>query len=425
MSTLESAFHNYGLIVSIYVTMLILCALIFRRRYLVVLAIINFRGIGGLAAILAIPLISPFQIDYLSLFTAIFIEVFCAAVFMLAGIRIIKFLRSSAKVISDQKMILLLLAKTVFFMLNYVAADGQYGIFSDDSRIDFLRISPILSRTMYLDMIIDFTVLLSVGLRCLSAKRIRWRDFGILLALISLNYLTGSKGATFMNIFFVVLFLYSALPHAFSFVSKTRAIRILCSFAIIFFVYTYQLSIEHQVSIWEQIGLLYYRFLMSADARIMSFDPNITNYVLLQPHSNLLAELFRGPARILGASVAEFPIGVYQFQAELNTTNYVGATNQLSAMFVIYDDWGGRLISFVVIASVVGLAFLLFSTMLNSRNSGVAWVSVAALYYLSTTMCLGFDAFVQMLPISVIIVLLFWTLRQLVGDAWSTPRGSS
>ena len=419
MSTLIAAFYNVKLISAIYIAILIfifilgLIILLPKQRHeLITLGIIDHGGLLGMAAIFAMPFISPFNVNYSDIFIGIFIEIFCAIIFLLSGLQIIKFLRTRAKIISQQRIYLLLLFKAVFFIMNYIGSGGQYGVFASDSRIDFLQISPILARTMYIDMMIDFIVLLNIGLQFATTKRIGLSKLGIILILIFLNFLSGSKGAMLLLIIYVALFTYAALPRSISSIPKKVIISLVSIFGIIVAIYIYALSKTHDMSVSDQIDVILYRFLLSADARIMAFDPNITRYILSQYHGDLLSELFRGPAKILGASVAEFPIGVYQFQEELNTTNYVGATNQLSAMFVIYRDYYW-FVAFSVVAIVMFSAYQLFSRTLKSNNAGVAWVSAAALYYLSSTLVLGFDAFVQLLPISVATVFIIWTITSL------------
>lgn len=412
MSTLDAAFNNVGQIYLIYGLILafyLFASIILKKRGLLALGLINYAGLLGLAVMIALPIISPFQLNYSALLNGIAIEIFCAGIFLLAGYRIISFMRLDARLLSNSILLVMLAFKVTFFVLNYLAADGQYGIFSDDSRIDFIQMSPVLARTMYLDMIIDFIVLCNITMRCLACRRIKAMDVAILLSVVLLNFLTGSKGATFLLMATVILFIYAATPNIMTRLSKKAAAGFVVASALIVFGYVYMLSESHQVTLEEQINLTLSRFMLSADARIMAFDPDVNRYVLSQPHGEFLSELFRGPARIVGATTAEFPIGVYQYQYQVGTTNYVGSTNQLSAMFVTYGDeyWLGE---FLVVAGLMLSAYALLSASLRSSSNLVAWVSAASLYWLSTTLSQGFDAFVQLLPISLILIFLLWVL---------------
>ncbi|MGB9150207.1 MAG: hypothetical protein WCB36_08160 [Burkholderiales bacterium] len=405
MSLLTAALQSSLLIVTIYSALIMLLALTARKRgQIVALALINHAGLFGLAALLAIPVISPFHTNYLTLSLAILAELFCVYIFFLSGIGVVNFLKSRASAISDRQVVILFVAKALFFAINYFAAGGQYGIFSDDSRIDFLVTSPTLSKTRYLDGLIDFIILLGVGIRYTSLKRIRLRDLSIILAINGFGLLTGSKGSTLLLTVYVMLFVYAAFPLAFS--SKVK-LNIICFFSALVFGYVYILSDILEVTIEALINLSLARFILSADARLMAFDPNISQYVLSQPHGALLAELFRGPAKMLGIPVAEFSIGVYQFQAELGTTNYVGSTGQLIALLVTYGDdfWLGE---FIVVASLALFTYKLFSTSLKSRAPGLAWLSAASLYQLSATLAQGYEAYVQLLPICIVVIMLFW-----------------
>ncbi|MEP7300804.1 MAG: hypothetical protein ABI699_04690 [Caldimonas sp.] len=423
MSQLSAALFHSTLIWALLVASLALLPLLFRRPAgrIVVLGVIDQGAMFGLAALLALPIISPFPIDPFKLIPAIAIELFCILLFVVSGLRIVRFMRSRKAIVDDRAIALLILAKLGFFALNYAAAGGQYGIFSDDSRIDFLTLSPTISKTRYLDGLIDFVVLLNVGARCISARRVRLFDAAAVLAINAFGFLTGSKGGTLLLMAYAMLFLYVAFPKAFS--SRTKAI-IVAILVFMIFAYMVFLSTVLQVTLEELLNLSLARFVLSADARIMSFDPNVTSYVLSQPHGTLLAELFRGVSRAIGAPVAEFTMGIYQFEAELGTSNFVGSTSQLSALFVTYggDFWLGE---FMVVAGVVLAAFKLFSMCLQSRSPALAWAAAASLYQLNTTLPQGFEAYVQLLPICVIVVLVFWAFRRRLARRRPDPPAKS
>jgi hypothetical protein len=414
MSTLDAAFQHAQLIFGIYIALVLAYGLLApsgRRSGAMAIAVINHGGLIGLAVILAIPFISPFPVGMLQVAIGIVIEIFCAFVFFMSSWQIINFLRTSAKVVPDRYLLLLILFKLCFFAANYIASGGQYGIFSDDSRIDFLTISPLLGRTWYLDMIIDFTVLLSTALRYLEHKKFRIRDWLGVFAIIIITFLTGSKGATFLLMAYVILFIYAAFPHLIALIPKWAILlaTLICSAAV--YGYVYVLSELLQVPVSDQITLTLSRFLLSADARIMAFDPNINTYVLSQPHGAFLSELFRGPARILGLSTAEFPIGIYQYQYQADTTNYVGSTNQLSAMFIIY---GGAfwLVEFFIVGVLMWLMYNFLRYSIQSNKLAVRWVSAASFFLLSDNLDKGFDAFVQLLPICVLVIVILKALSK-------------
>lgn len=406
MSTLNAAFQNADLIFGIYVALILSYGLIERqgrRTGAMAIAVINHGGLIGLAAILAMPFISPFPVDLVQVLTGILIEIFCAFVFFMSSWQIIKFLRTNATVISDRYLLLLIVFKLLFFITNYIASGGQYGIFSDDSRIDFLTISPFLARTFYLDMLIDFIVLLNLALRYKVQKKFRSKDLLFFLVLTCITFLTGSKGATFLLLFYIILFIYTAFPRIVALVPRRIVALVFLILLMIITSYVYVLSEFLEVTFIDQISLTLSRFLLSADARIMVFDPEINKFVLSQPHGIFISELFRGPARMIGLPTAEFPIGVYQYQYQVGTTNYVGSTNQLSAMFVLY---GGNfwLIEFLAVSSIMWVTYEFLKYSIKSCKPAVSWVAAASFFWLSDTLCKGFDAFVQLLPICVLLI---------------------
>jgi hypothetical protein len=433
MSTLEAAFQRADLIFYIYVAIVLVHGAFVRpgrRSGAMAIAVINHGGLIGLASTLAMPFISPFPFDTIKFLTGTFIEITCAIFFFMGSLQIVRFIRIRSNIIPDRYIFLLIFAKFIFFVANYLVSDGQYGIFSDDSRIDFLITSPLLARTLYLDMTIDFILLLSIGLRCLSQRTVRFQDLFGVLSIICITFLTGSKGASFLMIAYVILYIYAAYPNLISMMPKWSISFVILVFLSLVFGYIYILSDLLQVPVSDQILLTFSRFLLSADARIMAFDPKVTDYVLSQPHGAFIAELFRGPARLLGLATAEFPIGVYQYQFQVETTNFVGSTNQLSAMFVIY---GGSfwLIEFFVVGGLMLLAFKLLQSAIMGRSSAGAWVAAASFFWLSDTFCKGFDAFVQLLPISMLIIFAFtaqrkfrWSARPAARQAFSKNSGT-
>jgi hypothetical protein len=423
MSTLDAAFQNSTLIFGVYMVF-VLCYGLFApngcRRSALAIAVINHGGLIGLAVILVMPFVSPFPVYIVQFLTGVFIELFCAIVFWVASWQIIKFLRTSARVIPDKYLILLILLKLIFFAVNYISSGGQYGIFSDSSRIDFLTLSPLLAKSWILDMIVDFIVLLNMALRYLEQKKYRFRDWLSVLAIISLSFLSGSKGATFLLIAYVILFIYAAFPYIFSLIPKW-VVALFAGISILaIYGYVYILSELLQVPVGDQIALTLSRFLLSADARIMSFDPNINNFVLSQPHGAFLSELFRGPARMLGLPTAEFSVGIYQYQYQAGTTNFIGSTNQLSAMFIMF---GGAfwLIEFLVILGLTWLSYIFLKSSIRSDRLAVRWVAAASFFHLSDTLGKGFEAFVQLLPICVFLIV---TLSILPRFRWMPHRVS-
>ncbi|MCX6131632.1 MAG: hypothetical protein NTX25_21545, partial [Proteobacteria bacterium] len=335
MSTLDAAFQSGPLIFGIFSAIVLAYGLIAsrgNRRSAIAIAVINHGGLIGLAVILAIPFISPFRVSLSQVLMGLFVEAFCAIFFFMSSWQIIKFLRGTPRIIPDKYLLLLIFLKLVFFAANYIASGGQYGIFSIGSRIDFLTISPIIARTWYLDMIIDFIVLLSIALRCFEQRKIHLKDLLGVFSIIIISFLSGSKGASFLMIIYAMLYIYAAFPGIVSLISKKAIFLTASIFSAATYAYIYISSNLLQVSVSDQINLSLSRFLLSADARIMAFDPNINHFVLSQPHGAFLAELFRGPARILGLPTAEFSFGIFQYQYQAQTTDFVGSTNQLSSI---------------------------------------------------------------------------------------------
>ena len=407
MNTLDAAFQNIYLIFIIYGIFILMYGLLAKpgcRGKSMAIAVIDHGSLIGLAAILSMPLISPFHVDIIQVLTGVFVEVFCAAVFFMSSIQIINFLRAGSKIIPGQYVWMMIFCKLFFFVANYMASDGQYGIFSDDSRLDFIKISPIISRTWYLDMIIDFIIFLNISLKCLVQKKIKAADLISTISIIGISFLTGSKGASFLMITYAMLFVYAAFPRIVSKISTSILVFYALILSGIIFIYIYFLSESLGVSVGDQIRLTLSRFLLSADARIMAFDPNVNEFILSQPHGVFLSELFRGPARILGLLTAEFPIGVYQYQYQAGTTNYVGSTNQLSAMFIIYGGYFW-VAEFFIVSSLVWLTYKFLKYSIHSNKLAVRWVSAASFFLLSDSLCKGFDAFLQLLPICILLII--------------------
>lgn len=411
MSLLTIAIQNTSTIALVYFVLIVCFAFPFFgiRREVLILGLVNNGGIFGLAALPVVAFASPFAVDYGLLCISLFVDLCCLAVFLITGFRIIHFIRSTKSSISNSFIVALIATKTIFFVVNYFASNGQYGIFSDDSRIDFLTISPLISKTRYIDAMIDFGLLLAIGARCAKCRKINLFDtFGV-VAVICFGFLTGSKGGALLTLVYTLLFVYAAFPRAFS--SRLLWRITLVALAVIG-SYVYFLSEMLNIKYIDLIVLSLVRFVLNADARIMALDPSVAQYVLSHAHGTLLVELFRGPSMLLGISVAEFPIGIYQYRAELGVTNYVGSTNQLSAMFTTFgtDFW---FVDLFLLLFLIAIIYFYFSSMLYSRVPGLALCASASLYWLAITFCQGFDAFVQMLPVCILTAATIWVLSSI------------
>jgi hypothetical protein len=372
----------------------------------------------GFAALLMIPYLSPYPTSAFDLARALLIEGFCVAVFLWTSLKIVDYLRSTASYISRKQLLFLIGLKGMFFAANYYASGGQYGVFSNDSRIDYLALSPFISKTRYFDGLIDFVILLGVGICWIKLKDRFW--FGV-IAVCAVNLfglLTGSKGGTLLLTAYAVLLLYAAFPSAFSIRVKTSLVLLLLMFVS---AYISVLSSLLVVELDDLLSLSLVRFVLAADARLMAFDPDVTGYVLSHPHGSLLAELFRGAARAIGVPVAEFSMGVYQFEAELGTTNYVGSTSQLTALFVTYGR-GSWVPEFLLVALLVLSVSRLLVGLLKSRHPGLAWLGAASAYQLNASLAQGFEAYVQLLPICIVLLLVIWGAQQLWQILAPFPR---
>ena len=405
---LRSALSSSGLIFAVYVVILIFSSLIFKRvkGRILALGLVNYGGLIGLAAFLSMPLYSPLPLDYQKLVCGIILEILCAGIFLYTSWKIILFVRYSAQTISYIYIYLLIILKLLFFIINYVNSGGVYGIFSNDSRLDFLTISPTIAKTRYLDWIIDFVVLLSISLECVQTRTITLKSLIAVLAIIFFGFMTGSKGGTILLLTCTVLITYASNPDLFSSIPRKLFLWAAVLLTNVISLYVYILSEVLDIPFKIMVDMTFARFLLSADARIMAFDSKITEYILSHPHGSLLAELFRGPSKLLGIQVAEFPIGIYQYQAEYGTTNFVGSTNQFSAMVIIFGD-NHALIDLFIVFIILYLLILLFTTTLRGKNIYTAWLSAASLFWLVNTFSQGFDAFVQIVPICLITLLFF------------------
>lgn len=424
MSTLSAAFSYIGYIYIVYFLIIIIYGMIGKIIYqgkLWVIALINIAGLIGLSSLVLIPFYSPYPIEVDKFLVVILIELICAIYFAITILRIAGFLSKNLEPLKDQQILILLFLKLVFVIANYIAAGGEYGIFSTGSRIDFIQISPIISRLWYLDMLFDFIINVSVILSCIIYK-VRLKDILFISVVVLLSYIGGSKGASFLLLFYSILIVYIA-KYKFINISIKKYFIMIMIFIIGIPFYIYKLSQFNNVLFTEQLTLTIARFLLSADARIMSFDPNVTKYVIDSGGgANLLSELFRGPARLFGFYTAEFPIGIYQYQYEVGTTGYVGSTNQLSAMFSIYLDQY-FLFSLLI---VVGLMVIIYKFFVYNLNYGglISWLSLASIYWLAVTFSQGYDAYVQLAEISIFTVLFLRLFLTMVNKQYRVKNGS-
>lgn len=404
MTTLDIVFNNIEIY---FINVLLLYILIyiysktFNNNYIFTISIINNTQIFAFASIICLYLTTDKSIDVENLFIFFNVEVVCFYIFYKTSKLIIYTIGNDYNVLDKKTIVSLLLLKLVILLVNYYFSNGQYGIFSNGSRIDYFQISPLLSKILYVDILIDFMVDISIFKKIITRKSIRISDLIILLTVISIGFTSGSKGSSLLIIIYSSLYVILGFPKLLNIKYKRFMI---ISFIIIIFSYIYFSSIVNDVSFLRQFEIALHRFFLGSDARIMAFDEDINRYILSMNHGELLSELFRGPARLFGLFNADYPIGIYQYRFLFNTEEYVGSTTQLSAIFLIYKNSYWLLIEFLLFF-IFYCVFIFLQTIINlSRSFFVKALCCASLYWLSTMFINGFDAYVQLLPIVIIFV---------------------
>jgi len=233
----------------------------------------------------------------------------------------------------------------------------------------------------------------------------------IILAVITLSFLTGSKGSAILIVAYSILFTYAAFPRAFSI--RLRLV-IVVTMALGSLGYVYSLSQVLRIDFGDMLTETLSRFVLSADARLMAFDPGINQYVLRQPHGSLLSELFHGIALLVGARVSEFPFGVYQYEALTGIKSYVGSTSQLSALFVVYGDGGYyTFCALTVIVLCAAVTYRCFLKLIRSADTALGWFAAAALPALLMYFQGGFDAYPQQVEVYIVLFFGFVLFRNL------------
>lgn len=408
MSLLSILLDKFYLIIFIYLLILFVINIIFtkNKKNVILLCIVNNGGLIGLSSIIALSFLGENDIAISTYIGSLIIEIILALFFVYTGLKIIDFLRYKDP-INNRYIIISVGLKVFIFLVLYVAVDGQYGIFANSSRIEFLLISPALSKLRYIDAIIDFILCLAIFMKFIKYRSINLIDIIGLISVVLFGFLTGSKGGSLMTLLYGFLICLSLNNKNNSIFIK----RLFIYLTIFCVAYVFILSISKDLSAYDMFEVILIRFILNADARIMAFDPGVNNFVLSNIHGNLLEELFRGPSMLIGSNVAEFPLGVYQYMHELGVSNYTGATNQLSAIFATYGPESTDCIYLAAIVSVFSLYMLtlyIFLRFAKSNFNLLSWFSISSIFWLNITITQGFDAFVQLVPITYLLLLILY-----------------
>jgi hypothetical protein len=231
----------------------------------------------------------------------------------------------------------------------YINKDN-YGIFSNESRIDYLN-------NNFFNKYITYTIhLLNIYIFILFASYLRkYNQLGAFFYIYVLinsifSILAGSKGGAVINLisFFSLL----------DFKQQKRRIIILSILTVITLIFTIIfISTYLNLDAIKFIDLAFNRIFLVNDTRALSIDYyniNANNSI------NILVESFRSISdKILNINPSYPPIGQYLYQYFFQSNIYIGGNASATALFISYDTIMGKLIFFIILNMFVLSIFLL------------------------------------------------------------------
>lgn len=239
-------------------------------------------------------------------------------------------------------------------ILVYLLAQGDYGLFAEGSRIEYIADSKLSLYLTYIGMLIG-GVTTPIAAMIVSRKR-KWSKEVLLyiLAAMVISLLSGSKGAGLLQLIMLVCMIkLKTATEYLKLMWVPIVLGLVFTGLTVFFVGDFfKLDSENMIS------LMYARIFLVNDGRALAIDfadaLNNGGYSLFQ-------ESFRSFASMLDNPPVNLPLGQFLYREAFDTQGLLGANTSSTALLIVY---GG------------GMEKLLFAMVL--------FVTLAVLYWLAT-----------------------------------------
>ncbi len=305
-----------------------------KKRIITSIIVLNWAPIVGLAVMIYIFIFSKtvYKSELLLLVIVIEFVLLFIVTFLLQDL-LVKIKQNIHLYSSSNILIKLLCISNVIVIYLIASNPTSMGIFSEGSRIDYLSSGTLPLLLTYLSMVIQTSIMVSIGARVYVGKLSKLDFFAIFSSFVG-SLLAGSKGAIFLSIVYMIVIAWG-LGHHFS-----RWLKILVPLVALPLVgvYTFILTQFLNTTFIQNINMAISRFVLSADGRALASDYQIRDALMENIHGSLLSEIFKAFAPRLGFIVSDIPLGVAQYAAAFNIQAYVGANAGISSLILSYYD---------------------------------------------------------------------------------------
>ena len=248
--------------------------------------------------------------------------------------------------------IVVALALPLFFV-------GNFGIFSDGSRNEYLADSRWFMYSAYASILIQ-AVMVPIVAAILNYEK-RWNKFVVLYLIIVsvLSLLAGSKGGGIMSIFAILSLL--------KFREAKEYIRLLrfplIASVTVFISSIYYLGRFLALDPLQMTSLMFVRIFMNNDARALAIDIGGSQNL------SLFRESFRSLATLLGSPPVNPALGQYLYAQAFNTSGFVGANTSSTALLIAYGGPFEKAMFSVLLCTIAIFVYLLTCVRGRGRHS--------------------------------------------------------
>jgi hypothetical protein len=279
---------------------------------------------------------------------------------------------------------------------------GQFGIFSNGSRNDYLADSKLLIYTTYASLLIQ-AAMVPVIAAILNCEK-KWNKLIVFyLAFVSvLSVLGGSKGGGVLSICAILSLL--KFRRAIDYVRLLRLPFI--SIVIILSSTVYYLGRFLALEPLQMIWLMFARIFINNDARALAIDFSDSHNL------SLFRESFRSFATFLGSPPVNPALGQYLYTRAFQSSGFVGANTSSTALLIAYGGTVERTIFCLFLCSIAVLVYLL--TRKPGRYSIVRLaIGINFLFFLSQDF-LGFQLAINLMILLTSLAVVGLIIRRLL-----------
>lgn len=308
----------------------------------------NYTPFFALSFYLTSLFFAPTQ-NYLDLISCLVFElaIFCTGYSIFKNtLRRIRFIKPSQ---ARNFLIYSTLIQTTFFC--FLLSTGDFGIFSDGSRISYLSAHPLLKYYTYAISTLSTIQVGMIAALITTSSKIPRSVFITFFINFSISLISGSKGVIFLWLLAII----SMIDYRFYKVSVLKITTFLAAIIPTLFLALLLLK-EISNSNWSDLfNLIFNRFFLVNDARSLAFDLRNHYYADM----NFLRESFRSVSTLLGYPPLLPPLGNLFFSSYMGIDDGSGSNASFMALATFFSDEG--YVIFITLFGLLGILILWIS----------------------------------------------------------------